>query len=50
MAKQKSKVEKTWEEKAWESYKPPGALTNRYVWVASIVVGVALAVFSAVSR
>ena len=45
--KQKSNYKKTWEDEFLESYKPPSVLTNRYVWVASIVVGAGLAVYSA---
>lgn len=48
--KQKSNYKKTWEDEFMENYKPPSVLTNRYVWVASIVVGAGLAVYSATVR
>lgn len=48
--KQKSNYTKTWEDEFLENYKPPSVLTNRYVWVASIVVGAGLAVYSATLR
>mmetsp|Transcript_2891 Transcript_2891/g.10540 ORF Transcript_2891/g.10540 Transcript_2891/m.10540 type:complete len:187 (-) Transcript_2891:3185-3745(-) len=37
---------KTWEEEFWDKYRPPAAFTNRYVQVASVVVGTALAIYS----
>jgi len=37
--KQKSNYKKTWEDEFLENYKPPALLSNKYVWVASIVVG-----------
>ena len=45
--KQRSNSTKTWEDKFLESYKPPAMLSNKYVWVASIVLGAGLAVYSA---
>lgn len=48
--KQKSNYKKTWEDEFLENYKPPSVLTNKYVWVASIVVGAGMAVYSATLR
>lgn len=48
--KQKSNYKKTWEDEFLENYKPPALLSNKYVWVASIVVGAGLAVYSATLR
>jgi len=42
LATQKPKREKSWEEKAWENYRPPEWTTNRYVWFAGAVVAVGL--------
>ncbi|KAA6424063.1 MAG: ATP-dependent protease Clp ATPase subunit [Trebouxia sp. A1-2] len=48
--KQKSNYKKTWEDEFLENYKAPALLSNKYVWVASIVVGAGLAVYSATLR
>ena len=48
--KQSSNYKKTWEDEFLENYKPPALLSNRYVWIASIVLGAGLAVYSATLR
>jgi tetratricopeptide (TPR) repeat protein len=46
MQSQKKK-KKTWDEEFWDSYTPPGPLKNKYVWIASCIVGLGLAWYSA---
>lgn len=50
MSKPKKKVKKTLEEEFLDNYRPPAWTRNYYVWVASMLVGIGLAVFSTYVR
>jgi len=42
----KPKFKKSMEDEFWDNYRPPSYLRNKYVWVASAVLSVALAIYS----
>lgn len=48
--KKQSNYKRTWEDDFLENYRPPAVLNNKYIWVASVIMGAGLAVYSATLR
>jgi hypothetical protein len=48
--KTRQQREMTWEERFFAEYRPPQLIPNKYVLVASIIVAVSLAWYSAAAR